>query len=148
MKQNIQVAELVVSYSTHLNEKQKISNSKDAYNIVINHWNPNTIEMLEEVKILFLNKANGVLGIYDLSKGGISSSIIDNRLILSIALKTLASAIVVIHNHPSGNLKPSKADTDITKKLKSACELLDIILLDHLIVTKEEYFSFADENIL
>lgn len=148
MKQNIQVAELIVSYSTHLNGKQKISNSKDAYNIVINHWNPNTIEMLEEVKILFLNKANGVLGIYDLSKGGISSSIIDNRLILSIALKTLASAIVVIHNHPSGNLKPSKADTDITKKLKSACELLDIILLDHLIVTKEEYFSFADENIL
>lgn len=148
MKTNTQVAELLVSYSAHIMSEQKISNSRESYSLITNHWNLDTMEMLEEVKILLLNKANKVLGIYDLSKGGISSSIIDIKIVLSIALKTLASGIIIVHNHPSGNLSPSKADIDITEKLKSACKIMDIMLLDHLIISKEDYFSFADDGLL
>lgn len=148
MKQNTQVAELLVSYSPNIISVQKISNSRETYSLITNHWNLATLEMFEEVKIMLLNKANKVLGIYDLSKGGLSSSIIDIKIVLSIALKTLASGIIIVHNHPSGNLVPSKPDIDITQKLKSACDLMDVILLDHLIISKENYFSFADDGLL
>lgn len=148
MKQNTQVAELLVSYSPHIVSAQKISNSRETYSLITNYWNLDTIEMLEEVKVILLNKANKVLGIFDLSKGGICSSIIDVKIVLSIALKTLASGIIIVHNHPSGNLNPSKADIDITQKLKSACDIMEILLLDHLIITKEDYFSFADDGLL
>ena len=104
--------------------------------------------MYEEVKIILFNRANKALGVYDLSKGGISSSIIDVKIILSIVLKTLASGIIIVHNHPSGNLTPSKFDLDVTQKLKSACDLMDVALLDHLIISKENYFSFADDGLL
>lgn len=148
MKTNSKVAELLVSYSAHIVSEQKISNSRETYSLIINHWNLDTIEMLEEVKILLLNKSNKVLGVYDLSKGGMSSSIIDVKIVLSIALKTLASGIIIVHNHPSGNLSPSKADIDITEKLKSACNLMDITVFDHLIISKDNYYSFADDGLL
>lgn len=148
MKQNTQVAELLVSYSPHIVSAQKISNSRETYSLITNYWNLDTIEMLEEVKVILLNKANKVLGIFDLSKGGICSSIVDVKIVLSIALKTLASGIIIVHNHPSANLTPSKADIDITQKLKSACDIMEILLLDHLIITKEDYFSFADDGLL
>lgn len=148
MKQNTEVAELLVSYSPHIVSAQKISNSRESYSLITNYWNLDTIEMLEEVKVILLNKANKVLGIFDLSKGGICSSIIDLKIVLSIALKTLASGIIIVHNHPSANLTPSKADIDITQKLKSACDIMEILLLDHLIITKEDYFSFADDGLL
>lgn len=148
MKTNSKVAELLVSYSAHIVSEQKINNSRETYSLIINHWNLDTIEMLEEVKILLLNKSNKALGVYDLSKGGMSSSIIDVKIVLSIALKSLASGIIIVHNHPSGNLSPSKADIDITKKLKSACNLMDITVLDHLIISKDNYYSFADDGLL
>jgi len=148
MKTNAKVAELLVSYSAHKVSEQKISNSRETYSLITNRWNLDTIEMFEEVKILLLNKSNKVLGVYDLSKGGMSSSIIDVKIVLSIALKSLASGIIIVHNHPSGNLSPSKADIDITKKLKSACNLMDITVLDHLIISKDNYYSFADDGLL
>ena len=148
MIKNTQVAELLVSYSPNIVSAQKISNSRETYSLITNYWNLNTIEMQEEVKVILLNKANKVLGIFDLSKGGICSSIIDVKIVLSIALKTLASGIIIVHNHPSTNLTPSKADIDITQKLKSACKIMEILLLDHLIITKEDYFSFADDGLL
>lgn len=148
MKTNSKVAELLISYSAHIVSEQKISNSRETYSLIINHWNLDTIEMLEEVKILLLNKSNKVLGVYDLSKGGICSSIIDIKIVLSIALKALASGIIIVHNHPSGNLSPSKADVDITEKLKSASNLMDIAVLDHLIISKDNYYSFADDGLL
>ncbi|MXS72717.1 DNA repair protein [Flavobacteriaceae bacterium W22] len=148
MKTNTKVAELLVSYSAHIVSQQKISNSIETYSLIINNWNLDTIEMFEEVKILLLNKSNKVLGVYDLSKGGMSSSIIDVKIVLSIALKSLASGIIIVHNHPSGNLSPSKADIDITEKLKSAFNLMDITVLDHLIISKDNYYSFADDGLL
>ncbi|WP_313004219.1 JAB domain-containing protein [Chryseobacterium gleum] len=142
-----QVSEIQISYSPNIIDTI-ISNSESSYRIALNNWNLNTIEMFEEAKVMFLNNALKVIGIYSLSKGGISSSVVDIRLILSIALKSISTHIILIHNHPSTNLKPSKADMDITSKLKTACEFLEIKLLDHLIINKESYYSFADEGLL
>jgi DNA repair protein RadC len=87
-----------------------------------------------------------VIGSYQLSKGGITGTIADVRLILSVALKTLASGLILAHNHPSGNLKPSEADKHITSKIRQAAKLLDIELLDHIIISSEGYYSFMDDG--
>jgi DNA repair protein RadC len=148
MKHNTQVSEIQVSYTPNLLVDMSIKNSKKSFELILNEWELETLQMQEEVKIILLNRSNKVLGIYSLAKGGLTSCIVDVRIILSIALKTLATGIILVHNHPSGNLKPSKADLDITKKLKNSCDLLDISLLDHLIITKDNYFSFADEGLI
>lgn len=148
MKQKSQVSEIQVSYTPNLLVDMSVKNSKKSFELILNEWELETLQMQEEVKIILLNRSNKVLGIYSLAKGGLTSCIVDVRIILSIALKTLATGIILVHNHPSGNLKPSKADLDITKKLKNSCDLLDISLLDHLIITKDNYFSFADEGLI
>ncbi|MUU79547.1 RadC family protein [Winogradskyella endarachnes] len=102
----------------------------------------------EEFWILYLNNSNKVIKKNQLSKGGITGTLVDVRLVLKNALEVGAIALILCHNHPSGTLKPSKADKDITHKLKHAAQSLDISVLDHLIVTEKAYFSFADENIL
>ncbi|HNP31788.1 MAG TPA: JAB domain-containing protein [Flavobacterium sp.] len=144
----MKVSEIKVSYSNRNNIKVKVTNSKIIYNLIIKHWNLDIIEYQEEVKIILLNRANIVLGIYEMSKGGISGTVIDVRIILGVVLKCNASSIIMVHNHPSGKLGPSDTDKSITKRLKDACSLLDIILLDHLIISKEGYYSFTDEGIL
>jgi len=142
----MKVAEIEVSYSSNNGNIIKIIRSQDAYNLVLAHWNLNTIELQEEVKLILLNRANIVLGIHNLSKGGVSQSIVDIKLVLSIALKCNATSIILVHNHPSGNLKYSKSDKSITSKLKKACRIVDLVLFDHLVITKNGYYSFADEN--
>ncbi len=102
----------------------------------------------EEFWIVYLNNANKVLHRAQLSKGGITGTLVDVRLVMRQALELGAVALVLAHNHPSGTLKPSAADKQITQKLKLAAEALDIKVLDHLIITAKEYFSFADEGIL
>ena len=148
MKQKSQVAEIQVSYIPNLLTDLSILNSQKTFELMLNDWEQNTLQMQEEVKILLLNRSNKVLGIYSLAKGGITSCVVDVRIILSVALKTLATGIILVHNHPSGNLKPSQDDVNITKKLKESCKLLDITLLDHLIVTKDDFYSFADEGLI
>ncbi|WP_312090052.1 JAB domain-containing protein [Chryseobacterium sp.] len=143
-----QVSEIQVSYYPRLIQSQKITSSSDAVEIIRKAWDKRTIEMQEEVKLILLNQSNTVLGIYNLSKGGINSSLVDVRLILSVALKCLATGLILIHNHPGGNLNPSSADLAIVKKLKTACKLLDITLLDSIIITKEHYMSFNNEGLL
>lgn len=97
---------------------------------------------------MFLNRANKVLGILEASSGGISGTVADPRLVFVAALKANASNIIISHNHPSGNLNPSKADEELTQKIKQAGQLLDIKLFDHIIVTSEGYYSFADEGLM
>jgi len=111
-------------------------------------WNPYTIELFEEFKVLFLNNSNKALGIYEISSGGITGTVVDVRLIFSAALKANATALIMIHNHPSGQLKASEADIQITWKVKETGKLLDITLLDSLIITPESYHSFADGGAL
>lgn len=133
--------EIQVSYKTNTDEKPVIDSCLTAYHLFLNSWNIDNIEFLEEFKIMYLNQANKVLGLYSLSKGGLNQCTVDIRHIYSIALKINASAILVAHNHPSGNLKPSTEDIAITKQIASAGEILRVKLLDHLIITKEGYAS-------
>lgn len=102
----------------------------------------------EEFWIVYLNNSNKVLHSAQLSKGGITGTLVDVRLVLKQALEFGSVALILAHNHPSGTLKPSNADKQITQKLKTAAEALDIKVLDHLIITQKEYFSFADEGVL
>ncbi len=100
------------------------------------------------MKIIYLNRANKVLGIYAASSGGISGTLVDSRLIFAAAIRLGASALMLCHNHPSGNLKPSQNDKALTHKIKSAAAILDITLHDHIILSPEGFYSFADEGIL
>lgn len=145
-----QVSEINVTYRPKFkaSERPAISTSRDCYNVLSQNWDMNKMELLEQFKILLLNRANKVLGIYEVSSGGMTGTVADPKLIFSTALKTCASGIVLSHNHPSGNLKPSQADIGITHKLKTAGSFLDIGVLDHIIITSEGYYSFADEGII
>lgn len=142
----MKVSEIKVSYSNKNPLKVKITNSKIIFDLIINHWDLDIIEYQEEVKIILLNRSNLVLGIYEMSKGGITGSVVDIRIILGVTLKCGASSLIMVHNHPSGKLIASDADKLITKRLIEACDLLDIRLLDHLIISKDGYYSFADEG--
>lgn len=144
----MEISEISVSYSNMNNEREKIKDSQTSFNVFFNCWNKSTIELQEEFKVLLLNRNNEVLGIYPLSKGGVSGTFVDIKLVFSVALKCNASSIIVAHNHPSENLKPSEADKNLTEKLRVAGNYLDIKLLDHIIVTKNDYYSFADNGIL
>lgn len=139
--------EIQVIYKTESVEKPTIDNSHTAFKLFLNSWNMDNIELLEEFKVMFLNQANKVLGVYSLSKGGINQCTVDIRHIYSIALKVNASAIIVAHNHPSGNLKPSREDLKITSQIASAGEILNIKLLDHLIITEVDYFSIEESGL-
>lgn len=142
----MKVSEIQVSYCNSSNDKVFIKSSEDTFEVALSHWNLDIIEFQEEVKMILLNRANKVLGIHELSKGGISGSVVDIKIVLSVALKCHSTSIVLVHNHPSGNLKPSQADIAITKKLKKACEYVDLTLLDHLIISKDGFYSFSDEG--
>jgi DNA repair protein RadC len=102
----------------------------------------------EEFWIIYLNNSNKIIQKHQLSKGGITGTLVDVRLVLRNALEVGATSLILCHNHPSGTLKPSQADKQITLKLKNAAQSLDIRVLDHLIITEKAYFSFADESIL
>jgi len=102
----------------------------------------------EEFWVLLLNKANKQIGKYKISSGGISSTIVDSRIILKYAIENLASNVVLVHNHPSGSLSPSRDDIELTKKIIMGCKALDIIVLDHIIIGQNKYYSFSDEGLL
>lgn len=102
----------------------------------------------EEFWVLLLNKANKQIGKYKISSGGISSTIVDSRIILKYAIENLASNVVLVHNHPSGSLSPSRDDIELTKKIIIGCKALDIIVLDHIIIGQNKYYSFSDEGLL
>ena len=144
------VAEVELVYKTKVkaSERPLIRDSRDIYNVLKQVWDENKIEMLEEFKVVFLNRANRVTGVYDASSGGITGTVADPRLILAAAIKCLAVSIILSHNHPSGNLKPSKADEELTQKIKTAAAYHDIRVIDHAIITTEGYYSFADEGLL
>jgi len=135
-------------YSNKLALKSLSNGNCRNSNILLAGWDKHLIELQEEFKVLILNRANEVLGVYPLSRGGTTSTIVDSKLLFSVALKCNAAGIILAHNHPSGNLKPSQPDISLTSKIKEAASLFEISLLDHIIVTKEKYFSFADESLL
>ena len=131
-----------------MSERPHISSSYDAYQIFKHYWNDDKIDLLEEVKVLFLNRSNRVLQLVPLSQGGINGTVADPRIILAGSLKVAACSIVLAHNHPSTSLRPSNADEELTQKIKHAAQFHDIKVLDHIILSSEGYFSFADEGLL
>ncbi|MEY3499604.1 MAG: hypothetical protein RL308_1273 [Bacteroidota bacterium] len=141
-----EIAEIKVSYNSVSTPEVKITSVQKAAEILLSTWDKDTIELQEEFKVMFLNRANLVLGIYPLSKGTTSGTLVDVKLIFGAALKSNASGIIITHNHPSGNLKPSDADIELTKKIKKCADFLDITLIDHIIVTKNGFYSFSNEG--
>lgn len=126
-------------------EKIKITSSNIAYNLM----KSNLLDLkVEEFWIILLNRANVVIKKTLISTGGVSGTLVDAKIIFYKALEELASAVILVHNHPSGNLQPSQADKTLTSKIKKAGEVLEIQVLDHIIFTNEGYYSFADEQIL
>jgi DNA repair protein RadC len=140
--------ELVYKSKVKASERPSVLTSSDAYNILLKTWDEGKIDLVEQFKVLFLNRANKVLGIYQVSTGGITGTVADPRLIFTAALKSNCVSLILSHNHPSGNLKPSRADEELTSKMKQAGSFLDIQVVDHLIITSEKYLSFADEGLL
>jgi DNA repair protein RadC len=126
-------------------QKTQITSSQDIYHL----FQPIIAELPhEEFWVVFLNRSNKIIEKSRVSMGGVTGTVIDVKIIMKNALQKLASSVILCHNHPSGNHSPSEADKNITHKLAKAGELLDIKVLDHLIITDEKYFSFADEGIL
>ena len=144
-----QVTEISVTYHNRVksSERFKISRSSDAYELLLTNWD-DTIELYESFKIIMLNKANKVLGISNISNGGVSGTVVDPKRVFQTALKANACGLILCHNHPSGTTTPSEADIKITHKIKQAGIFLEISVLDHLIVTPESFYSFADEGTL
>lgn len=138
---------IVYSIKQKASERSKIISSESAVDVLRQLWS-SQMEIREEFVVLLLDRSNRVLGYHLLSKGGISGTIADIRLIYAVALQSLASAIIIAHNHPSGNTQPSNTDLQITKKIKEAGNQMDISVLDHIILTKDSFFSFADEGLL
>ena len=150
MKQEFKVCEVKLSYKPifKLSERPEISSSQMAYEIFRSHWDEETMQFLESFKVLLLNRGNRVLGLLDLSVGGLDHTTADMRVIFAAALKAGATGLILAHNHPSGTKKPSTADISITKRINKGGGILGIKVLDHLIVTHEGYYSFLDEGTL
>lgn len=138
--------ELIYRSKVKASERVKVSSSIEAYEIFHQYWDDDKIDLLEDFKVLFLNRANRCLGIFNLSRGGASGVFVDPKILFAAALRSNAASIILCHNHPSGNLNPSGKDIKLTKRIKQGCGFLDISLLDHLIITSEDYYSMADQQ--
>ena len=128
--------------------KIKVSTSRDIYSFFKQVWDEDTMEFCESAMAVYLNRANNTIGWMKISQGGISGTIMDVKIILAGALKSGACGVIVAHNHPSGNTKPSEMDIRLTQKLKAACDIMDLCLLDHVILTEDSYYSFSDNGAL
>ena len=146
MKADYTVGEVELTYKSTSKARSKIYSSEDAYKVLLPTYKEGTICYKEYFKVLFLNQSNQVLGYTLISEGGITETCADVRIILQAALLTNSVAIILAHNHPSGSMKPSRQDIEITKQVKDAARLMRITVTDHLILTDEGYYSFADEG--
>jgi DNA repair protein RadC len=147
---NQSLAEITISYSTKVkaSDRRKITQSHEAVEIFREIWTPGTIELRESFNVIYLNRANQVLGFFRTSEGGIAGTVADPRLIFSTALKANATSLILSHNHPSGNTQPSASDIQLTKNIVEAGKVLEITVLDHIILTAESFYSFADDGLI
>ena len=145
------VNEISVSYKEKIRtiESQAIGSSEDAAKLFYDSWNTDTIGFQETFKVLLLNNANKIKGVYQLSTGSLTGTIVDMRILFAVIIKTLSVGVILAHNHPSGKLLPSEADKNLTQKIQDAAKFFDVNVLDHLIITPSgNYYSFADNNLL
>jgi DNA repair protein RadC len=146
----ITVAEIVVTYKSIIKPslRPKITGAESAYQLLVDTWDASKIELVEQFKVMLLNRAHRVLGICTLTSGCVTGTIADPKQVFSVALITNATHIILAHNHPSGSATPSRADVELTTRMKVAGELLELKVLDHLIVTTDGFYSFATEGTL
>lgn len=145
------VGEIIVGYKTakpNIKEQPIITQSQDTYKYLRALYSDDSIEHIEAFTIMLLNRRNQVLGWAKISVGGLSGTVVDPKVVFQIALNANASSIILCHNHPSGNLRPSQSDIDLTKKMINAGKILDLPILDHLIITEDKYYSFLDEGMM
>ncbi|RYC50416.1 JAB domain-containing protein [Flagellimonas olearia] len=145
------VNEIKISYCEKLGaiHSPRVTSSHEAAKVLLDNWNRDSIAVKETFKVLLLNNSNRLKGAFQVSDGGITGTLVDLRILFAVVLKTLSVGIILAHNHPSGNLKPSQQDRQLTEKIRKAAELFDIKVLDHLIIVPEGgYFSFADDGLL
>ena len=143
------VCDVKLTYNTKVksSERAVVKNSNSAYSLLIGHvYDPETIQHREYMKLILLNRAHKVLGIAHISEGGLDSTSADIRIIMQAAILGNASAMILSHNHPSGNKQPSNQDDLLTEKVNKATKLFGIQLLDHIIATDSEYYSYSDEG--
>jgi len=140
--------ELIYQSKVKPSTRPRISTSKDAFDVLLQTWDKSIIELQEQFKVMLLNRNNKVLAIYESSTGGLTGTVADPKLVFAAALKAAALNIILAHNHPSGSIEPSNADKELTSKIVCAGKFLDIKVLDHIILTTDAYFSFADDGLL
>ena len=145
-----QISEIKLTYTHKVKvaDRPRVTDSETAYQLFRANWDDMTINLCEEFKILLLDRNNACMGIVPISKGGVSGTIVDAKLIFAAALKAKSSGIILGHNHPSGNLKASNSDKTLTDSLVQAGHFLSLPVLDHIILGDEDYLSFADKNLL
>lgn len=143
-----QIAEIELIYKPphRLSDLPRVDCAADAYTLFAASWNPDKIAFIEQFKVMLLNNARKVLGICELSSGGTRQTIVDVKLVLAVAIKASACNIIIAHNHPGGSLLPGMADMAMTNKLVDASGLMDIALLDHIIMTRESFYSFYEQG--
>lgn len=129
-------------------ERPPVSNCNDAYSLFVESWDMDKIELQEQFRVMLLDRKNSCLGISTVATGGMTSCVVDLKIVFAMSLKAKATSIILAHNHPSGNRSPSNADKTITAKFIEAGKLLELPVLDHLIVTKEGFTSLAEEGLL
>ena len=148
----IDVAEISVSYQPVVgwDTQPRIISSENAYEVLKQFYPLDTIGLVERFCVLYLNQNNQVRGVYELSRGGLTGTVADVRLIIGTALKIMATSIILSHNHPSGNLNPSEPDKQLTEKIRNAARMMEMQLFDHLILSPVDgkYFSFAENNLI
>lgn len=144
------VQEISVSYKPtfKLSEMPKLISSKEVYDFLRTIWDEDTIQYSESFYVVHLNQGNRMIGVQRVSSGGLTGTVADPRIIFGTAVKIGTINMIIAHNHPSGNLKPSEADKEMTLKIKNGGKLFDMKLLDHLIISSEGYFSFNDEGLM
>lgn len=142
------VSEIKLTYKNRIapSKRPTVNSAHTAYELFLNHWDEDDLQLCETFKAMYLNRANKVLGIVTISKGSIAGTLADPVLIFSGAIKALAKGIILAHNHPSGNVQPSHVDLRLTKRMVEAGKILEIPVLDHVILTDEGFYSFAEEG--
>ena len=146
----IKIPEIKVSYQRDriINYPGTINSSEIAADLIRSLFDKDEIELHEVMFVIYLNRGNYPIGYYKHSIGGLSSTILDTQIVLGAALRSLSSAIIISHNHPSGNVKPSEGDIKVTKNIKAASKVFNIQVLDHIVLTKNGYTSLSDEGLM
>ena len=146
----LQVCEVRLTYKSHIKASQRyvITSSEDAYKLLRGQYDDDTLEYKEYFKVVLLSTASKVLGIVTISEGGVIGTVVDVKQILQAAILANATGILLSHNHPTRNAKPSEEDRRMTRKIEEAAKIMQIRVMDHIIVCDESYFSFKDEGLL